>query len=152
MTPAALEPNVILVRLDGIHGELQELQNLAQLSRQEFMSGPGHKLAAYHLHRILEGIFNIAGHILSRFPGEAAHTYKNIALGLGKRKIVPTAFSQGPLTKMAGYRNRLVHFYAEVTPDELYEVVTQHLGDVDTFCHAIKAVLAQPEQWGLRVE
>lgn len=152
MTPAPIERSIILVRLDGIQGEVQEMQTLAKQSKHDFTKGPGHKLAAYHLHRTLEGVFNIASHILSRLPGEAAHSYKEIALGLGKRNIVPVPFSQGPLVKMAGYRNRLVHFYAEVTPDELYDVITHHLNDVDTFCQAIKAVLAHPEQWGLHVE
>lgn len=152
MTPSPLEPSIILVRLDGIQGELKALQTLSQQSATEFAQGSGHKLAAYHLHRTLEGVFNIASHILSRLPGEAAHSYKDMALGLGKHGIVPKDFSRGPFVKMAGYRNRLVHFYAEVTPEELYDVISRHMADIETFCQAIKAVLQHPEQWDLVVE
>ena len=33
--------------------------------------------------------------------------------------------------KLAGYRNRLTHFYAEITPEELFLIVTGELGDVE---------------------
>jgi uncharacterized protein YutE (UPF0331/DUF86 family) len=31
---------------------------------------------------------------------------------------------------LAGYRNRMVHFYHEVTPRELYEICKNELGDI----------------------
>jgi len=33
---------------------------------------------------------------------------------------------------LAGYRNRLVHFYHEVTAEELYRICKDELGDVLT--------------------
>jgi len=38
---------------------------------------------------------------------------------------------------MAGYRNRLVHGYAHVSPDELHEIITTRLGDFALFCSYI---------------
>jgi len=32
---------------------------------------------------------------------------------------------------LAGYRNRLVHFYHEVSADELFDICTLPLGDLD---------------------
>jgi uncharacterized protein YutE (UPF0331/DUF86 family) len=40
---------------------------------------------------------------------------------------------------MAGYRNRMVHFYREVTPDELYHLVAKNLNDFDRFVREIAA-------------
>lgn len=34
------------------------------------------------------------------------------------------------LEKMAGYRIRMVHFYQEITPDELYEICRDHLDEM----------------------
>ena len=34
------------------------------------------------------------------------------------------------LTKMAGYRNRMTHFYHEITPEELYEICRDHIDEV----------------------
>jgi len=34
---------------------------------------------------------------------------------------------------MAGYRNRMVNSYKEITPSELFAIVKNHLGDFDIF-------------------
>lgn len=152
MTPVPIEKSTVIVRLNGIQSELAELQNLAKLPKSKFVHGDSHKLASYHLHRILEGIFNITNHILSRLPGGAATTYKDMAIALGEHGIVPKKFAEGPLFNMAGYRNRLVHFYSEVTPTELHKVLKNHLKDVDTFCKAVKTVLNSPKRFGLSLD
>ena len=56
------------------------------------------------------------------------------------------------IRRMAGYRNRLVHFYAEIEADELYRIVNDNLGDFEVFLEAIKKVVEQPEKFGLKVE
>ena len=69
MTTPAIEQEVIIKRINGIQGEIAELANLAKIPFEEFHTGVGFKLAQYHLHRALEGVFHIAAHILSRIPG-----------------------------------------------------------------------------------
>jgi uncharacterized protein YutE (UPF0331/DUF86 family) len=39
---------------------------------------------------------------------------------------------------LAGYRNRLVHFYQEVTPEELYQICKEELGDVERITNAYR--------------
>ena len=46
--------------------------------------------------------------------------------------------SQGALlVRLAGYRNRLVHFYDEVSDEEPYEICTQRAGDVGDLLDAL---------------
>lgn len=148
----ALEKDTILKRTNGIQLELEELQKLGILPFAEFSEGDGYKLAQYHLHRALEGVFNIAAHILSRIPGAQATTYKDTALKLGEFGIVEKQFAENNLAKMANYRNRLVHFYAEITPQELYDLLHSNLGDFDTFLHSVKELIKNSEKFGLSVE
>lgn len=42
------------------------------------------------------------------------------------------------LRLLAGYRNRLVHFYHEVGQDELYEVCQKHLQDIERLAGAYR--------------
>lgn len=147
-----LNKEIILVRLNGIEGELIELTKLRKLSQKEFKEGDGFKIATYHLHRALEGVFNIGSHILSRLPGAQAHDYKEIARKLGEYHILDRSFTETKLVEMAGYRNRLVHFYAEVSPEELFKVIHENLGDFEIFLGAIKKALEAPESFGLSVE
>jgi uncharacterized protein YutE (UPF0331/DUF86 family) len=120
---------------------------LAKIPLQEFNGDP-FKLAQYHLHRALEGVFHIAAHLLSRLPGgNEGGTYKEMARLLGEKGIVDPTFAKEQLQKMAGYRNRLVHFYAEITSEELHQLLNQNLTDIETFLHAVKAVLADPKKY-----
>ena len=47
---------------------------------------------------------------------------------------------QGELLKLlAGYRNRLVHFYHEVSTEELYQVCSGQLSDITMLTGALRA-------------
>ncbi len=152
MNKLTIERDTIVKRIEGIEAELVELNKLAAQNITEFSSGSGYKLAQYHLHRALEGVFNISSHILARIPGGQATQYKEIAQKLGEHGVVPKDFAETKLVEMAKYRNRLVHFYAEVTPEELYKILTQDLGDFDVFLSAVKDLLTQPVKFNLSVE
>ncbi len=152
MNTNAIEQDVVMVRVNGIEGEIAELGKLAAEPLETFASGVGYKLAQYHLHRALEGVFHIATHILARVPGGQVTQYSEMARKLGEVGIVPREFSEGKLVTMAKYRNRLVHFYAQITPEELYGILTKDLGDFTTFLTGVKNLLEHPERFGLTVE
>jgi uncharacterized protein YutE (UPF0331/DUF86 family) len=49
--------------------------------------------------------------------------------------------------RLAGYRNRLVHFYDKVTDEELFEICPQHAGDIGDLLDALLGwVRRHPEQ------
>lgn len=50
---------------------------------------------------------------------------------------------------MAGYRNRMIHFYDEITKEELYDIISKKLGDIETFVKAIIKLLKNPKKYGL---
>lgn len=109
------------------------------------------RIAYFDLHRALEAIMDIGNHILSRIPGVRPTRYKDIALLLGEHGIVPREFAQGSLVNMAGYRNRMVHFYAEITPQELHTLIQHHLEEIEAFTRYIKSLLKDPGRFGFRV-
>lgn len=152
MNQLAIEKDIIIKRVEGIEAELSELEELSKQSLEEFSSGTGYKLAHYHLHRALEGVFNIGSHVLSRLPGGQATQYKEIALKLGEFNVVPKEFAEKKLILMAKYRNRLVHFYAQIGAEELYNILRKDLGDFEIFLRSIKQVLAEPSKYNLLLE
>jgi uncharacterized protein YutE (UPF0331/DUF86 family) len=152
MTKLVIEKDVVIKRVAGVEAEIAELEKLRALALDEFSTGDGWKLAQFHLHRALEGVFNISSHILSRIPGMTATQYKEIAQKLGEAKIIPLEFAQTKLVEMAKYRNRLVHFYAQIEAKELYEILQNDLGDFEIFLKEIKKVLQNPGSYGLSVE
>ena len=152
MNRLSLEKDVILKRVEGIEAEMVELKRLGELEFTEFAGGDGWKLAQFHLHRVLEGIFNISSHILSRIPGATAAQYKEMAIKMGEYKLVPEEFAKIKLVEMAKYRNRLVHFYAQISAEELYKIIQEDLGDFEVFLRAVKDILTFPGKYNLTVE
>lgn len=150
MIELVIEKDIIIKRIEGIESELSELKKLARIPFDEFSANDGWKLAQFHLHRALEGVFNISSHILSRIPGGQATQYREMALKMGEYKIVPKEFAETKLASMAKYRNRLVHFYAEILPKELYEILQNDLPDFEAFLSSVKNVLTKPEQYSLQ--
>lgn len=149
----ALKRQAVVPRLDGIARDLARLRKLAQQPQKEFEKDEDtFALAQFYLRQVLEGIFHIGSHILSRIPGGRATEYKDIARLLGERGIVPRDFAQQALIPMAGYRTRLTHFYHEVGPQEILQILLTRLGDVEVFLDHIKALMNNPERLGLAVE
>jgi uncharacterized protein YutE (UPF0331/DUF86 family) len=91
------------------------------------------------LRRALEALFDIGGHILAKRFGSPVTEYKEIAQGLFERKILQKKEADS-LRKMAGYRNRMVHFYHEISLEELQEICAHHLDDFDEDSFAPAAV------------
>lgn len=52
---------------------------------------------------------------------------------------------------MAGFRNRLIHFYHEVSADELYDIVRHHRQELEQFARCLERVLQDPNRFGLRI-
>jgi uncharacterized protein YutE (UPF0331/DUF86 family) len=76
-------------------------------------------------------LFDIGRHILAKGFGEGASEYKEIARELERKRILSRDDAQ-LLQTLAGYQNRLVHFYHEVTNEELYRICRDELGDIST--------------------
>ena len=70
---------------------------------------------------------------------------KRLPRDLGEKGVISQGLSK-ELYKMGGYRNRLVHFYREVTSEELYEVVTSHLEDFERFSKEIVSFIKAYEK------
>jgi uncharacterized protein YutE (UPF0331/DUF86 family) len=81
-------------------------------------------------------------HIAAKGFGQAITEYKEIAATL-KRYDVISSNELTLMQKLAGYRNRLVHFYHDVSEDELYEICAFHLGDVEKIANSLRSWLTK---------
>lgn len=156
MTALYLSKTKIETKLAIIRESLTELEKLSQLDQKVFIDDRRNfAVAEHYLRRALEAIFDIAGHIISRYtysPGKRPSTYKELAEALADKEIIDEKFGKEVLTKMAGYRNRLTHFYDEVTQEEMYEIISNELDDIETFAKAAVNLLKDPGKFDLEIE
>lgn len=144
--------NVLQSRISYIEDSLKSLERFKGISFEAFHSNSDNfRIAFYDLHRALEAVFDIGAHILSRIPGARPSSYKDIPRLLAKNKIIPSEFAFNKLVKMAGYRNRMVHFYGEISERELYNIIQNDLPDFVFFCCQIQKLLKNPENYNLTI-
>ncbi|WP_353684697.1 DUF86 domain-containing protein [Thermodesulfovibrio sp. 3907-1M] len=133
--------------LSQIHEALEEMDILKRINKDDFIKDKRNYIMAEHyLRRAVEGILTIGSHLLSRL-GAKTKDYQEIILSLGRYGLIPEDFAEKN-KNLAGYRNRLVHIYWEVTPEELYTVINQHFEDISNFYNYYKAILKNPEKYG----
>ena len=150
---APLNKEVLQTRISYIEDSVKSLERFKGISYEDFHTNSDNfRIAFYDLHRALEAVMDIGSHILSRIPGARPSSYKDIPRLLEKHKIMPADFVADSLSKMAGYRNRMVHFYGQITEKEIFDIIQDELGDFLTFITYISGILSDPAKHHLSIE
>jgi len=141
MVISKLNLNRIQENLNLIGVFLEKLRRLSRISRKDFLNDERNPAAAESfLRRCIEAIFDISRHILSKSFSYKTLEYKEVAKALGEKKVVSKDYGE-TLIKMAGYRNRMVHFYKEISPEELYDILINELKDIEDFLKEVEIFL-----------
>jgi len=130
MSPGDIDLKVIAQRAFWISQMMDSLKDLHFEEKASFLRDR-HKIAAAesYLRRALEALFDIGRHILAKRFAYPATEYKEIAKGLSENKVLVGKEAES-MRKMVGYRNRMVHFYHEITPEELHEICLYHINEI----------------------
>ena len=137
MTPSHLRARIINEKITWIREMLASLRTLPLESYEIFYADPRNYAAAEsYLRRALEGLLDLGRHILAKGYGKPVSEYKEIARSLADSGVLDESHGN-LLRQMAGYRNRLVHFYDEVSENELFEICQNRLGDIEMLIEAI---------------
>jgi uncharacterized protein YutE (UPF0331/DUF86 family) len=143
VTPTGLKEKVVAQRIAWIEEMLRGVAGLPMESLDRFVADPRNVAAAdSYVRRSLEALLDLGRHILAGGFGRAVSEYRDVARQLLAAGVLreDAAHIMGD---MAGYRNRLVHFYDEVTPPELYRICTERLSDVTMIVNALRVWIEQ---------
>lgn len=131
---------MVASRLAIIDDALKEIRSLGRTDKERFLRDKTVVAAVEsYLRRSLEALFDVARHLLVHegWQDYSLH-YKSLAKGLSAKGIIPAELEKS-LVQMAGYRNRLVHFYHEVTAEELYGIIQSDLADIENVVRHLKS-------------
>lgn len=147
MTPGQVSPRIVTSRLELLGQLLSQIRALPLDDVGSFMADSRNIGAAEsYLRRSLEALLDIGRHLLAKGFGEAASEYKKIASKLREQDVL-TEVEVEILYNLAGYRNRMVHFYHEVSAEELYGICTNELDDLEKIADAYRRWMSQnPEK------
>jgi uncharacterized protein YutE (UPF0331/DUF86 family) len=130
MTTGKVNKRVIGDRFSWIERMVVEIKSLPLESYEAFTRDSRNIWSAEScLRRTLEALLDIGRHILAKCFGKGISEYKEISKELEQKEVLSSVDAQ-LLRIMAGYRNRLVHFYHEVSTEELYRICKENIDDV----------------------
>jgi uncharacterized protein YutE (UPF0331/DUF86 family) len=147
MTSGQISRRVVVDRITWVESMLNEIQSLPLGDHQAFFADTRNVWTAEScLRRGLEALLDLGRHILAKGFGLGVSEYKEIAQRLQECGVLSDKEAE-LLRILAGYRNRLVHFYHEVSQEELYRICTSQLGDLDQVLGAFRRWLREhPDQ------
>jgi uncharacterized protein YutE (UPF0331/DUF86 family) len=143
MTPGAVDLKIVADRLAVVDAAVRELRALPARDLETFISDRRNAWSADALlRRAIEALFDTARHLLAKAHGRGGLEYREVArlasdLGLVSPDLADT------MVKIAGFRNRLAHYYDEVTPAELFSVISTRLGELEALSGALRASAAR---------
>jgi len=153
MTPSRVRAKVVLERTAWVREMLDRVRRLPLESFDEFNEDPrNHDSAESCLRRGLEALLDLGRHILAKRFGRGVVQYKEIATALEECRVLGSDEAK-LLTELAGYRNRMVHFYNEITHEELFNICSEQLGDVERVVDELLAWLRDhPEALDMSID
>ncbi len=138
MSPDRISKRVVADRLNWIDKMVQEIHALPLENYDSFTADRRNVWAAEScLRRSLEALMDLGRHIAAKAFGTGVTEYKEIAHVL-KEKGVLDHESYNTFRNLAGYRNRMVHFYHEISDQELFDICSIELSDVPKMADIIK--------------
>ena len=147
MTPGPISQKVVVAKSEIVREMLAGIRTLPLGSERDFRADPRMVAAGEsYLRRGIEALIDLGRHLLARGFGKLVPECAEVAAELGRRGVLDPAIATR-LRVMARDRNRLVHFYDEVTPAELYRILSSELADIEEALAGLLSWVAQhPEQ------
>jgi uncharacterized protein YutE (UPF0331/DUF86 family) len=128
---ARFNERLIADNVQVIRRGLARMRQMASGSREAFLaSDDNYAIVEHHLRRSLEALFDLGRHIVVKAGMGNPGTYSEVLALLRDGNVISGEFYER-IQGMAGYRNRLVHEYHRVTPDELWQIISEDLEDIE---------------------
>jgi len=133
----------IIDKLELIEEYITRLKDLQQYSLEEVENNYMLRGAVErYLQVSLECMLDIGEIIISEEKIKRPESYKEILRTLGEIGVLPEAFAR-KIEPAAGFRNVLVHMYAKIELDRLYDNLQNGVEDMELFTEYVAQFLAK---------
>ena len=133
----AVNRGLLRTRAAEIRASVAQIREYAAQSDEAFFADPRNLYSVQFLLLLaMEAAASLCGHLMARRGRVAPASYAECLEGLSAIGIVGAELAQ-PLTRMARFRNLLVHRYWEVDPSRVLAYAREDLGDFEAYLGAI---------------
>lgn len=134
---APVDRSKLRSHIDFVRGNLRRLEEVRDAGRSSFLSDETAQAAATRwLQTAVEALIDIANHVVAREGLGVPRAYSETMEILVREEVLP-ADRRDSFLAMVRFRNRVVHLYDTVDPEEIWRILQEDLGDFETFIAAI---------------
>jgi uncharacterized protein YutE (UPF0331/DUF86 family) len=133
-----IDRDLIERKLGDIKGALIELRGITEKGEEEFLSSSYLRYAAkYLLITAIEAAFSICNHITVR-KGRIPGSYSECFIELSRMGVISQELAER-LSRMAKFRNLLVHQYWRIDDEMVFEIIEKDASDLEEFIREVMA-------------
>jgi uncharacterized protein YutE (UPF0331/DUF86 family) len=126
-----VRPEVIRKRLNKLDEYLSILRKLRKYNFDDFVSDPErYGSAERFLHLAIEAILDMGNHVIAESDLGIVNWYSDIPSILARKGYIDSDLEKKWL-QMIGFRNTLVHDYLEIDRGIVYDILQNHLEDIE---------------------
>ena len=131
--------------LSSVEGFISDLRNASDITHDVFVSDiRAQRFVERTLQIAVEACMDVAHHIISDEKWREPESYADAFVVLADNSV----FSSEDAVRyrlMAQFRNKVVHYYEKVDPDQVFAIFKGHLDDFDSFVSSIRNWMAIQE-------
>lgn len=132
-----IDRDKILVKLSFLQDNIKKLEELKQLSQEEFLEDFRNIYSTkYLLHTSIEAMLDISNHIVARNKWSKIESNRDSFEALYKNGIIPKEYIDR-FFLMAKFRNRIVHMYIDIDDKVIYNILQNNIEDLKIFIDCI---------------
>lgn len=137
-----VSPEVVQRRLRLLEGYLSKLRLIrSRITLDSFLEDSDTQdIVERNLHLAIESVLDIGQHIIASSGWRPAEDYASIFKILERHGVISKALLKR-VQGMAGFRNLLVHEYAEIDHFQVFQVLQDHLDDLVELARAYQQFL-----------
>ncbi|MFP4392817.1 MAG: type VII toxin-antitoxin system HepT family RNase toxin [Desulfohalobiaceae bacterium] len=135
--------DVLLRLLSSIESYVSDLRNAQDLNYSNFMSDiRAQRFVERTLQIAVEACLDTMHHIISDQKWREPDSYADAFMVLAQNHVLSLEQARR-FSLMARFRNKLVHHYEKVDPEQVFTIFEKHLNDFDEFVASIRSWLQQ---------
>jgi uncharacterized protein YutE (UPF0331/DUF86 family) len=141
--PLVVDADVVASLLTDGDAYLADVRRFRdEAGRDRFLADRGDQYKVeFPLQQVIQVAVDLAAHAMVDLPGPRPNTLAGLFDALAERGLIDRPLATR-LSAMARFRNLLVHRYADIDHQRVWDIVSSNLGDLDEFFHDMARALA----------
>ena len=141
-----IEPVIIETRLELIGRYLDHLKKFEGISLDDYLNSFEQQLITERLLQLMtQAAIDINDHILSKLKSGESYTNFDAFTELGKYQIITPELAK-QIAPSSGLRNRLVHEYDDIDPNQVFKSISFALQQYPLYVRQINSYLISLEE------